>query len=256
MEIRLGSHVACIENIPSEQREINRYWDICCLREPEIQVIKTTFEEFLILNQKLDEISTNLFNFRKTVIDRLNKFELLLEFVKTQEQILPQSLITMPWVIFSVDWKVFLDPFNIEKLCELLDIDIVAEDIYGKDKLEVIKKNFQSQIEKKQLMGFFEELSDYPLLPQQNKLKYRIHYANYETEGLNEMLISEKPIDHITATFLYIYYQNYLSLVERPYEEYYNRIFVHEYRHLINYYLDNEEYVKNQKYLIHKFKIQ
>lgn len=78
-----------------EQREINRYWDICCQREPEIPVIRTTFEEFLILNQKLDEISTNLFNFRKTVKDRLNKFELLLEFVKTQEQILPQSLITI-----------------------------------------------------------------------------------------------------------------------------------------------------------------
>lgn len=253
-DLDIGHHLSC-EN-PWEMAEINRYWDICCQKVPNIPVIKTTFEEFSSLNKKLNANKTDLSNFRNTLIgtSKLNRNELISEFIKNREDVLPKSLNKMPWLIFSVDWKVFLDPFNIEKMCKILDIEIVSEDIYGKEKFDAIKNKYQLQLQKHDLFGFLEDLSDYPLFPQQYILKYRIHYVSYESEGTNTILISEKPIDHITATFLYTYYHQYLSLLEIGYEEYYDHILVHEYRHAVNYYLDNDTFVKNQKRLIHNFK--
>ena len=241
-DIKLGHHLSC-EN-PWEQREINMYWDICCQRNTNFPMIKTSFEEFSLLNQKLNVLRSDLINYRRTIRDKSNRYELLLDYVKSQENILKPSIHKMPWFIFNVDCKAFLDPFNIEKLCKLLDIDIVAEDIYGWEKLE-----------KKELLGFSGDLSEYPLLTQQNILKYRIHYVCYETDGINAILISEQPIDHITATFLYTYYNHYLSMLEIGYENYYDRIFVRQYRQSINFFLENQDFVKNQRNLIKNSKV-
>lgn len=251
-DIELGHHLAC-EN-PLEQLEINRYWDICCDRDPNFSMVTTTLEEFSKLTQKVDENTTALLNYKKTVKDKSNKYDLLIEFAKNQENVLKPELKKMPYLIFYVDFPVFLDPFNIERLCQLLNIDIKAEDIYGKEKLAEIKKQFRPQIEKKELIGIAGNLSDYPLLPQQNILKYRIHYVSYDSVPDNVLLISEKPIDHITATFLFAYHRQYLSMLEVGFEQYYDRILVHDYRHSINYYLQNKEYVANQRKLIQKYK--
>ena len=136
-----------------------------------------------------------------------------------REYSIPTGLPKIPFIYFSVVGPMggneLLNPYLIEKMCFILGIELTAEDIFGKEKLEYINKYVHE--DKKTGVPIYGDHPDmFPLLHQQRAIKGRIHYVNarrqYKGESIlftNDIIITRDPVDHITAQMLYKFYEAY-----------------------------------------------
>ena len=251
-EKKFNIHFSCnhkynMEELEDCKGEINRTWEICCPKDnPSYSIIQTSLNEFLFLGDKMNKFWHEAVKYKQSIWNEPNRLELLRDYNLQNDYFLKPELLNLIWVMYREDWKDPLRPNVIEKLCSLLELNLKAEDIYGIEKVKYFEKGF---LDKTNSSWIPYQMKDYPLVEQQEKLKYRLHYVAYEDTDSNGIIISDKPIDHITANLLNLYYRTCLSVLEREYiYDLNSNIFFHDYHPLLyEALLNNEEFFENQK---------
>ena len=224
----------------------------CCYDNVLILTKKTTeieldqlIHQFAVIYNKISELEKH----KNKNTNFLNEIK---SFLKTHEFSFPN--LKIPFVILSTDWKYLLNPFHMEIICNILEINLSAEEFYGSEKFFEIKNKYSTK-NYSILFPQYNKFMDYnfripelqekfPLIEQQKELKNRVHYVNSGGDE-NTIIISTDSIDHNTAKLLYEYYriieikQHYLG---------YHANFIHFYDGNNCLDLLENNYIENQKF--------
>ena len=141
--------------------------------------------------------------------------------------------------------KTPLEPSYIDKICEILQLNLSTNDLFNADKIGLIHQDYPG-LEPFQLLTNINGLF---LLPQHSLLHFKVHLIFADQPFSYKLLFCTESIDHLTAELLFQYYKTVLSIKEKYFNDQ-SETFCHYYNvNNIKNLLD-DQYVDRQKDLI------
>ncbi len=215
----------------------------CCNSDAK-EVYNTSYDTYLEYNERQKG-----FYYKKLEIKY--SFE---ELTRIREDLLPEDLKKIDWIIYETDWDFLINPYYVEKISKILGIEVKAKDIFGEKGMAYLEERFtkddlQSIFLRinKQVFEDYDKLYLSNLKNQQKEfLRYRYHFVT----GVDvDLLITNVPVDHITAQLLYDYHAYFEAFYEK-------KIKGERFIHIYDIYheglfekLHSDEFIKNQREL-------
>ena len=221
-----------------------RHVEECCPLKPSFPILKTSFEDYTSLEKKF------LSFYRQSLITIQNATdsshpEVIQNLSNSVPHPLKPELSRLKWIIYETDVKTPLELSHIDKICEILQLDFTANDLFNAEKIGLIQQDYPG-LEPFQLLSNIDGLF---LLPQHSLLQFKVHLIFADQPFSTRIFFCSEPIDHLTAELLFQYYKTVISVKER-YLNTQSETFCHYYS--VDNFKDlfNNTYVKQQKEFI------